>query len=191
MMAYCSTIVNEDNIFYSFHFCFLLVFSFNSSLFFSWKNLSQSSSPLSLSLSLSLTSHHLLSLSLPCLCRWPFLSPCLSLAIVPLPIFSSLFPHGMVVGLSNSLSEIGMVEDLVVVMVMRSTWLWVCKLDLVMGGEGLLISFSGGVGAEFQWWIVVGLGLRIVVGSMWWVMGCGGTVGLGLSLVVALFGGFA
>ena len=53
MMAYCSTIVNEDNIFYSFHFCFLLVFSFNSSLFFSWKNLSQSSSPLSLSLSLS------------------------------------------------------------------------------------------------------------------------------------------
>ena len=36
-----------------------------------------------------------------------------------------------------------------------------------MGGEGLLISFSGGVGAEFQWWIVVGLGLRIVVGSMW------------------------
>ena len=73
----------------------------------------------------------------------------------------------MVVGLSNSLSEIGMVEDLVVVMVTRSTWLWVCKLDLVMGGEGLLIRFSGGVGVEFQWWIVVGLGLRIVVGSMW------------------------
>ena len=73
----------------------------------------------------------------------------------------------MVVGLSNSLSEIGMVEDLVVVMVTRSTWLWVCKLDLVMGGEGLKNRFSGGVGAEFQWWIVVGLGLRIVVGSMW------------------------
>ena len=63
MMAYCSTVVNEDNIFYSFHFCFLLVFSFNSSLFFSWKNLSQSSSPLSLSLSLSHRSPFALSFS--------------------------------------------------------------------------------------------------------------------------------
>ena len=190
MMAYCSTIVNEDNIFYSFHFCFLLVFSFNSSLFFSWKNLSQSSSPLSLSLSLSHRSPFALSFS-------PV--PLLMTLSLPIPLtshcpsthFLITLPSRCGCGFVKFSRWDGMVKDLVVVMVTRSTWLWVCKLDLVMGGEGLLISFSGGVGAEFQWWIMVGLGLRIVVGSMWWVMGCGGTVGLGLSLVVALFGGFA
>ena len=40
---------------------------------------------------------------------------------------------------------------------------------------GLLIDFGCGFGAEFQWWIMVGL--------VWWAVGCGGTVGLGLSLV--------
>ena len=45
---------------------------------------------------------------------------------------------------------------------------------------GLLIGFGRGFGAEFRWWIVVA--------SMWWAMGCGGTVGLGLSLV-GLLGG--
>ena len=45
---------------------------------------------------------------------------------------------------------------------------------------GLLIGFGRGFRAEFRWWIVVE--------SMWWAMGCGGTVGLGLSLV-GLLGG--
>ena len=45
---------------------------------------------------------------------------------------------------------------------------------------GLLIGFGRGFGVEFRWWIVVA--------SMWWAMGCGGTVGLGLSLV-GLLGG--
>ena len=40
---------------------------------------------------------------------------------------------------------------------------------------GLLIGFDHGFGVEFCWWIVVGL--------VWWVVGCGGMVGLGLSLV--------
>ena len=40
---------------------------------------------------------------------------------------------------------------------------------------GLLIDFGCGFGAEFQWWIVVGL--------VWWALGCGSTVGLGQSLV--------
>ena len=50
---------------------------------------------------------------------------------------------------------------------------------------GLLIGFSHGFGAEFQWWIMVG--------SVWWAVGCGGTVGLGLTLVGSLggSGGFA
>ena len=50
---------------------------------------------------------------------------------------------------------------------------------------GLLIGFGHGFGVEFRWWIVVG--------SMWWAVGCGGTVGLGLSLVDFLGGssGFA
>ena len=43
---------------------------------------------------------------------------------------------------------------------------------------GLLIIFGRGFRAEFWWWIVVGL--------VWWAVGCGGTVGLG-----AKFGGFA
>ena len=46
-------------------------------------------------------------------------------------------------------------------------WLWVVK--------GLLISFGRGFGVEFQWWIVMA--------SVWWAVGYGGTVGLGLSLV--------
>ena len=45
---------------------------------------------------------------------------------------------------------------------------------------GLLIGFGRGFGAEFRWWIVVA--------SMWWAVGCGGTVGLGLSLL-GLLGG--
>ena len=45
---------------------------------------------------------------------------------------------------------------------------------------GLLIGFGCRFGAEFQWWIVVA--------SMWWAVGCGGTMGLGLSLV-GLLGG--
>ena len=50
---------------------------------------------------------------------------------------------------------------------------------------GLLIGFSHGFGAKFQWWIMVG--------SVWWAVGCGGTVGLGLTLVGSLggSGGFA
>ena len=35
---------------------------------------------------------------------------------------------------------------------------------------GLLIGFDRGFGVEFCWWIVVGL--------VWWVVGCGGMVGL-------------
>ena len=42
-------------------------------------------------------------------------------------------------------------------------WLWVVK--------GLLISFGRGFGVEFQWWIVMA--------SVWWAVGYGGTVGLG------------
>ena len=41
---------------------------------------------------------------------------------------------------------------------------------------GLLISFGRGFRAKFQWWIVVG--------SVWWAVGCGGTVGLGLRVEV-------
>ena len=48
------------------------------------------------------------------------------------------------------------------------------------GLMGLLISFGCGFGVEFQWWIVET--------SVWWAVGCGGTVGLGLSLV-GLLGG--
>ena len=50
---------------------------------------------------------------------------------------------------------------------------------------GLLIIFGRGFRAEFRWWIMVGL--------VWWAVGCGGTVGLGLSLVGLLggSGGFA
>ena len=50
---------------------------------------------------------------------------------------------------------------------------------------GLLIGFGREFRVEFRWWIVVG--------SVWWVMGCGGTVDLGLSLVGLLgrSGGFA
>ena len=40
---------------------------------------------------------------------------------------------------------------------------------------GLLIGFGRRFGAEFRWWIVMG--------SMWWAVGCGGMMGLGLSLV--------
>ena len=40
---------------------------------------------------------------------------------------------------------------------------------------GLLISFGRRFGTEFWWWIVVG--------PVWWAVGCGGTVGLGLTLV--------
>ena len=49
----------------------------------------------------------------------------------------------------------------------------------------LLIDFGCGFGAEFQWWIMVGL--------VWWALGCGSTVGLGQSLVGLLGGssGFA
>ena len=45
---------------------------------------------------------------------------------------------------------------------------------------GLLIGFGCRFEAKFQWWIVVA--------SMWWAVGCGGTMGLGLSLV-GLLGG--
>ena len=45
---------------------------------------------------------------------------------------------------------------------------------------GLLIDFGCGFGAEFQWWIVVGL--------VWWALGCGSTVGLG-QILVGLLGG--
>ena len=50
---------------------------------------------------------------------------------------------------------------------------------------GLLIDFGCGFGAKFQWWIVVGL--------VWWALGCGSTVGLGQSLMGLLGGssGFA
>ena len=34
-----------------------------------------------------------------------------------------------------------MIKDLVVVVVVRSTWLWVCKLDLVVGGDGFTNQF--------------------------------------------------
>ena len=43
------------------------------------------------------------------------------------------------------------------------------------GLMGLLINFGCGFGVEFRWWIVVT--------SVWWAVGCGGIVGLGLSLV--------
>ena len=46
-------------------------------------------------------------------------------------------------------------------------WLWVVM--------GLLINFGHGFGAEFR--------RCIVVASVWWVVGYGGTMGLGLSLV--------
>ena len=36
---------------------------------------------------------------------------------------------------------------------------------------GLLISFGRGFRVEFRWWIMVG--------SVWWVIGCGGTMDLG------------
>ena len=48
------------------------------------------------------------------------------------------------------------------------------------GLMGLLISFGCGFGVEFRWWIMVT--------SVWWAVGCGGTMGLGLSLV-GLLGG--
>ena len=41
---------------------------------------------------------------------------------------------------------------------------------------GLLIGFDHGFGVEFRWWIVVT--------SVWWAVGCGGTVGLGLRVEV-------
>ena len=46
--------------------------------------------------------------------------------------------------------------------------------ELIIGFDGfmgLLIGFGHGFGAKLRWWIVVA--------SMWWVVGCGGTVGRG------------
>ena len=62
-----------------------------------------------------------------------------------------------------------------------------------MGGEVLLIDFSRGFGAEFRWWIMVGCdGFGAEDHGEISVVGCGGTMGLGLSFVVALvFDGFA
>ena len=34
-----------------------------------------------------------------------------------------------------------MVKDLVVVVTARSAWLWVCKLDLVVGGDAFINRF--------------------------------------------------
>ncbi|KAK7849843.1 hypothetical protein CFP56_002235 [Quercus suber] len=57
-------------------------------------------------------------------------------------------------GLWDSLGEIGMVKDLVVVVAARSAWLWVCKLDLVVGElneEARLGFFSYSVAMRAKW----------------------------------------
>ena len=47
----------------------------------------------------------------------------------------------VVVGLQDSLGKIGVFKDLVVVVVTRSAWLWVCESDLVVGGDGFTNRF--------------------------------------------------
>ena len=171
---HCSTIVNQNNIFYSFHLLLSLPFQL---------------------LSLSLSGHHFLSFSL---------MPLLMTLSLPMPLTSHCpFIHFLInpsltmwlwACKLDFLGEISEVKDLVVVVAARSVWFWVCKSVLVVGGNGfanqfwlwawgwilvVALVFGGFEAKDWKDWVG---GPWVVVA--WWVWGW-------VLMVALVFGGFA
>ena len=79
-----------------------------------------------------------------------------------------------------------MIKDLVVIVVARSAWLWVCKSDLVMSGDGFTNWFLPWVWGCIS--VVDRGGIGVVGHGLWWHGGFGdelvGSGGSALLLMV-------